>query len=162
MVYSRSGSLKKVPEPNRSGSSFLKEIIEIPITPNIFSVFFDMFTMNPDYKKSSVQYRYSASDKPNQQPKKRRRTNRRNGTGISERRKGGRRLQGGYTNEWSSWRTSRVRILYEMKSLKTAQWRRNLFLKYRRNGRDIGESRHHLTLYWQERVHVEYEYLHES
>jgi hypothetical protein len=64
------------------------------------------------------------------------------------------REEGGYrevTNpgKWSNRRTSLVRILYEMKSLKTAQWRRNLFLKYRRNGRDIGESRHHLIL-----VHV--------
>jgi hypothetical protein len=77
---------------------------------------------------------------------------------MSERKKGG---EGDYrevTNpgKWSSWRTCRVRILYEMKSLKTAQWRQNLFLKYRRNGRDIGESRHHLILA------RESMYLHES
>jgi hypothetical protein len=55
MVHSRSGSPKKVPEPNRFGSSLLEEIIEILITSNIYSAFFDMFTMNPDYKKTSDQ-----------------------------------------------------------------------------------------------------------
>jgi hypothetical protein len=79
------------------------------------------------------------------------------GTGISERRKGGREVTR-RLYKWSSWKTSRVRIpvLYEMKSLKTAQWRQNLFLKYLRNGRDIGESRHHLILA------REFMYLHES
>jgi hypothetical protein len=107
--------------------------------------------MNPDDKKSSVQYKYSTEQAINLINSLKAMAKKIGGMYVRKKKRG----EGGYRKvinlgKWSSWRTCRVRILYEMKSLKTAQWRQNLFLKYRGNVRDIGESRHHLILYWQE------------